>query len=160
MKLPEESDLTQEVKDTLAKFICSVYCPQGIYITNIPELRWHLFCKHLAESSNLPPTLGAIEEHIKRVRVQSQVWSQAMDMQQTPLDPLNNGYDRDKDGLFLPVTTQVPLAPQALTEFVRCRCKSKCSSRRCSCKRHKLPCTELCLCGDECENDLDCSFCH
>ena len=31
MKLPEESDLTQEVKDTLAKFICSVYCPQGIY---------------------------------------------------------------------------------------------------------------------------------
>ena len=160
MKLPEESDLTQEVKDTLAKFICSVYCPQGIYITNIPELRWHLFCKHLAESSNLPPTLGAIDEHIKRVRVQSRVWSQAMDMQQTPFDPLNNGYDRDKDGLFLPVTTQVPLAPQALTEFVRCRCKSKCSSHRCSCKRHKLPCTELCLCGDECENDLDSSFCH
>ena len=55
MKLPEASDLSQEVKDILAKFVYQVYCPLGIHTTSIPDLRWHLFCKYLAESNKLPP---------------------------------------------------------------------------------------------------------
>ena len=70
MELPMEGDLTQEVRDELAKFVCLRYCPKGVCITSIPDLRWHLFCKLLAESNKLPPTLGALEEHIKRVRLQ------------------------------------------------------------------------------------------
>ena len=42
MKLAEEGILAQEVKDTLANFVCMVYCPKGIHITT--DLRWHLFC--------------------------------------------------------------------------------------------------------------------
>ena len=68
MKLTEEGDLTQEVKDTLASFVCLLYCPKGIHITSFPDLRWHLFCKHLAESSKLPLTVGALEEHIAQPR--------------------------------------------------------------------------------------------
>ena len=45
LKLPVEGDLTQEVKDELEKFVCLKYCPKGVHITNIPDLRWHLFCK-------------------------------------------------------------------------------------------------------------------
>ena len=67
MELPVDGDLTQEVKDELTKFVCLRYCPKGVQITSIPDLRWHLFCKQLAESNRLPPTLGALEEHIKRV---------------------------------------------------------------------------------------------
>ena len=70
MKVPMEGDLTEEVKDELARFVCSRYCPKGVHITSIPDLRWHLFCKQLAESNKLPPTLDALEEHIKRVRLQ------------------------------------------------------------------------------------------
>ena len=66
MKLTEEGDLTQEVKDALANFVCLMYCTKGIHITSIPDLRWHLFWKYLAESSKLPPTVGALEEHIER----------------------------------------------------------------------------------------------
>ena len=33
MKLPMEGDLTQEVKEELAKFVCLRYCPKGICIT-------------------------------------------------------------------------------------------------------------------------------
>jgi len=75
MKLTEEGDVTQDVKDALAKFVCLLYCPKGIHITSIPDLRWHLFCKHLAESSKLPPTAGSLEQHIERVHVQARVWS-------------------------------------------------------------------------------------
>lgn len=124
MKLPEEGDLTLEVKNELAKFVCLKYCPKGVCITTIPYLRWHLFCKQLAESNKLPPTLGALEEHINRVRVQSRVWCQATLMQQHPFDPLKFGYFKNTEGGILPLTTKILPAPQAIIEMVRCQCKT------------------------------------
>lgn len=83
--LPEEGDIIEEVKETLAKLVCTAYCPRGISIPSIPDLRQNLFCKHIAESNNLPPTLGALEKHIKCV--QSRVWCQASVMQKHHLIP-------------------------------------------------------------------------
>jgi len=94
IKLPMEGDLTQKVKDELTKFVCSKYCPKGVRITSIPDLRWHLFCKQVARSDKLP-TLGALEEHIKCVRLQSRVWCQATVIQQQPFYPLKFGYYKD-----------------------------------------------------------------
>ena len=155
MKLPLEGDLMQEVKAELTKFVCSRYCPKGVRITSLPDLRWYLFCKQLAESNKLPPTLGALEEHIKRVRLQSRVWCQATIMQQQPFDPLKFGYYKGTSDQMLPVTTKVLPAPQAIFELIRCQCKTNCSTQRCSCRRNNLPCTELCLCNIECANDED-----
>ncbi len=155
MKLTEEGDVTQEVKDTLARFVCSLYCPKGIHITDIPELRWHLFCKHLAESSKLPPTVGALEKHIERVRVQCRVWSQAVERWQCLFNPLHHGYHRNDHGKIQPTTTDVPPAPLAIVELVRYQCKAHCTTQRCSCRRNNLACTDLCLCGSDCENDVD-----
>ena len=103
----------------------------------------------------LPPTLDALEEHIKRVRLQSQVWYQATVMQQQPFDPIKFGYYKDTRDQMLPVTTKVLPAPQAIIELVRCQCKTNHSTQRCSCRRNNLPCTELCLCDIECANDED-----
>ncbi len=50
----------------MAQFVCRVYQPKGINITQIPELRWHLFCKTMAESEKLPPTLGTLKQHVNR----------------------------------------------------------------------------------------------
>ena len=157
MKLTEDGTLTQEVKDTLANFVCLAYCPKGIHIQSIPDLRRHLFCKHLAESNKLPPTIGALVEHIERVRVQSRVWCQATVMWQELFDPLEHGYYQNNNSHILPVTTKVPPASQAIVELVRCQCKGNCSTQRCSCRRNNLTCTDLCLCGTDCENDADCN---
>ena len=54
LKLPVEGELTQEVNEELVKFVCLMYCPKGVCITSIPDLRWYLFCKQLAESNKLP----------------------------------------------------------------------------------------------------------
>ena len=43
--------------NALESFVRSAYCPRGVAIGNIPELRWYLFCKPMAESDRLPPTL-------------------------------------------------------------------------------------------------------
>ena len=90
----------------MAKLACLMYCPKGVCITSIPDLRWYLFNKQLAESNKLPPTPGALEEHINRVRLQSRVWCHATVMKQQLFDPLNFGYYKDTDGHILPVTTR------------------------------------------------------
>jgi len=92
MKLTEDSDVMHDVKDALAQFVCLLHSPKGTHITNIPDLRWHLFCKHQAESTKLPPTTSSLEEHIERVHVQAVVRSQATVMWQHLLDPLKHGY--------------------------------------------------------------------
>ena len=156
--LSDDADMSEDLLLTLAKFVCTAYCPKGIQLSSIPELRWHLFCKYMAESEKLPPTLGALKQHILRAHVQARVWGQAAAPQQDLLDPLENGYHRDSDdGQLQPTTTDVPPAPEAIVELVRCQCKGNCSSNRCSCKSKNLPCTDLCLCNAEmqCENDAD-----
>ena len=102
MKLPEDDDLTQEMKDILASFVCLSYCPKDIKIAGIPDLRWYLFCKHLAENNKLSPTTGALEEHIERVRVQSRVWCQATVMWQQLFDTLKHSYHQDDKGHISP----------------------------------------------------------
>lgn len=76
LALLNEIKLTQDVTDALASFVCSIYCPRGICIPGVSDTRWHLFCKRLPESNAFPPTVGALEEHLKRVRIQSRVWHQ------------------------------------------------------------------------------------
>ena len=105
MKLTEEGDVTQDVKDALAKLVCLLYCPKGIHITSIPNLRWHLFCKHLAESTKLPPTDGSLEQHIERVHIQARVWFQATVMWQHLLDPLKHGYYQNDHDYILRFVT-------------------------------------------------------
>ncbi|KAE8288342.1 hypothetical protein D5F01_LYC12210 [Larimichthys crocea] len=133
--LLDEAHVTEGMVSTLEHFTCAAYSPKGINIKAIPQLRWHLFCKHRAESDKLPPTLGALKQHILRVHVQTRVWAQAAIALQDPqLDPLQNGYFRDSDGMLKPVTTEVLPAPKAILELVLCKCKSDCSSGRCSCR--------------------------
>ena len=149
MNLSEEGELTQDVKDHLEKIVCTMYCPKGVYIDNISNLRW----KQLAESNKLSLTPGALEENMKRrVRLQSRVWCQATIMNQKPFDPLKYGYYSKDGGNMLPVTTTVLPAPQEIIELVKCQYKTFCFTNRCSCRYNKLPCTELCLCDTECDN--------
>jgi hypothetical protein len=134
INLSRSTEVTDELLSTLAKFVCAAYCPKSIRIENIPELRWHLFCKQLADSESLPPTIGALKQHVLRVQVQANVWGQADISHHVFLDPLQNGYYKETGGQLKAKTTDVLPAPKSLIEMVRCQCKSNCSSHRCSCK--------------------------
>ena len=152
----EEAEVTDGLLSMLAGFVCAVYAPKGITIKTIPELRWHLFTKHMAESDKLPPTIGALKQQILRVHIQARVWGQAaIAHQDAQLDPLENGYFKDADGRLKPTTTDVLPAPKAIVEIVRCQCKADCSSAICSFRTKNLACTDLCQCGSQCQNDED-----
>ena len=53
---------------------------------------------------------------------------------------------------YVAQTTDYLIAPKAVVELVSCNCKGHCSSRRCSCAKNKLPCTDYCGCTETCEN--------
>ena len=68
-KICENGDMSEETESILEKFVCSAYSPKGVNITLLPDLRWHLFCKNMAESERLPPTIAALRQHIMRAHV-------------------------------------------------------------------------------------------
>ena len=72
LKMPHQtSDVTEDLLSTVAKFVFTAYLP------NIPELRLHPFCEHMAEEDKLPPTHGALKQRdVLRAHIQSGVWSQ------------------------------------------------------------------------------------
>ena len=152
LALSENHAISDEVVSSLAEFVCAVYCPKGVNITNIADLRWHLFCRNMAESDRLPPTFEALRQHILRAHVQARVWGQCHMSKQVFVDPLQNGFLKTSDGTIKPVTTNILPAPQAIIEMVRCHCKGVCTSHRCSCKAKKLQCTDICACGSLCQN--------
>ena len=109
-----EEEVTDGLLSTLAGFVCAAYAPTGITIKTIPELRWHLFTKHMVESDKLPPAIGALKQHILRVHIQARVWEQAaIAHQDAQLDPLENGYFKDADGRLKPTTTDALSAPKS-----------------------------------------------
>ncbi len=119
----------------LASFVCDAYYPNGI------EIR-RMFFKQMAESNMLPPTSGALKQHILRVHIQASVWGQASIAQQEFLDPLQNEFCKDANGDLVPHTTNDLPAPNAIIEMVNCQCKGSCSSQRCGYRSHNLACIE------------------
>ena len=68
--LCDDTDVTEDfLESTLARLVRTAYCPKGLHILSILYLRWHLFCKYMAESEKLPPTMGALKQHILRTHV-------------------------------------------------------------------------------------------
>ena len=154
-KICENDYMSEETESILEKFVCSAYSPKGVNITLLPDLRWHLFCKNMAESERLAPTVAALRQHIMRAHVQGRVWGQSAIHHQELLDPAEHGYQREENGQLRPVTTELPAAPDAIVEMASCGCKTNCTTNRCMCMFAKQPCTDMCRCTDLCEDDAD-----
>ena len=133
--LCHDADMSEDLQLTLAQFVCTAYHQTGIQLSSIPELRWQLSCKFIAESEKLP----APKQYTLRAHVEGAVWGQAAVFQQDLLDPVGNGYHRDSDdGQLQPTATDVLPAPEAILEMIRCQCNGNCSSNRCSCKSKSM----------------------
>ena len=50
----------------------------------------------------------------------------------------------------------LPVAPADVLELISCNCsKSLCRTQACVCRSHGLECTDLCGCGESCENAVN-----
>lgn len=88
----------------------------------------------------LPPTSSAARHHSYRVYFQVQEWATLGRCEHMPEEW---GWELRR-GQLIPVTTDIPPAPEDLLNVIRCTCKKDCSSGRCSCRKHGLTCTTAC----------------
>ena len=79
----------------------------------------------------LPPTEKAALYHTLRVHLQIMIWET---LDNNVLDPLEWGWHLNS-GTLEPVYTNYDIAPDALMNFIRCKCKTECTSMKCSCQK-------------------------
>ena len=127
------------------------YTKSGINVESIADLRWLLFSKYGYEIATLPPTTGALKYRIFRSHYVALVLKKCSEPTQNLPDPVNFGWELENGNLVPIMTVDLP-APSGLIELSMCSCKTSCETNRCSCRRNKLLCTDMCKCGDNCEN--------
>ena len=103
-------------------------------------------CKKQVRLERLPPTAAASKQHFLRVYHQVQLW------QSNPLPPEQWGWKKETDGL-VPVTTDLPPAPDKLLHLISCTCTKNCVGT-CSCVKGGLKCSIVCVScrGVSCSN--------
>lgn len=159
VQLGTTSIITPETRTLLEEFVCQLYLP-GTTLKELSAVRWHMFKKSCAESEKLPPTSGSLGQHIKRSHYQAMIWNNDKVAKPEIPTPTDYGWtissEPEAKNLYIPTITDLPPAPMAVLELVRCKCvKAKCRTARCSCRRAGVVCTEMCVCEssyDLCEN--------
>lgn len=116
----------------------------------------HMACKGIIAPEKLPPSQRAAYFHGLRSHYQVMCWS-LLD-EEFKFDVCEWGWRKNKNDHLVPITTDMPIAPEALTKLIRCRCKkstkNQCGTKTCTCRKHGMACVSSCgeCHGVECNN--------
>ena len=97
----------------------------------------------------LPPTSDCLRQHVKRSAYQAAIWKCALKAKPEIPSPDGHGWKVSPTNLEI-VWSTIPPAPQAILDFMKCTCKSNCSSQRYGCRKNNLKCTKACSCDNFC----------
>ena len=110
-----------------------------------------IICKKGKEDQQLPPTRRTLVPHTTRTFYITLMWK--LSKVPCPKIPSPTNYCwRSEESQLKPVFCVNAPAPEALLELRKCNCKTGCGRKSCSSRKNHLVCTELCGCGDICEN--------
>jgi hypothetical protein len=108
----------------------------GLPLEGLQILRWRKFTSKTICSraksvliQSLPPTPDAASLHCLRTYYQCQIW-----LHEVCMDPKEWGWQMEKE-ILVPKRMSLPAAPDALLSIIRCKCKSGCDTKRCSCRK-------------------------
>ena len=96
------------------------------------------------------PTKDAMLKHIKRANFQAKIWKSALQNNTVP-SPNNHGWIVKNDLISIHWLDQPP-ALDAILILISCSWKTGCATKRCSCVRQGLSCTDGCKCTNACSN--------
>jgi len=99
------------------------------------------------QSNQLPPTHAALEKHLRRATYQAYIWKHALEARIPHQQPDGEGW-RLRGELEIDWTDLAP-APESVCVLWL---KAKYETRRCSCVKNELHCTNAGACGDDCVN--------
>lgn len=119
----------------------------------INEARKLMFASESKHLTAIPPTQGALKEHIKRSAfIAGHMWGCASNLTGTNTSPEGWGWTQTA-GEWNVVWTKLPMVWKAIHTLDRCGCGTGCETLRCRCLRHGLPCSPACRkCMGDCAN--------
>ena len=83
-----------------------------------------LFAQENRIIENIPPTKSALYQHISRSVIQASKWYTCLGKAYEYKDLCKWGWKLN-DGTFYPLRTELPAAPQACRELIKCACKRR-----------------------------------
>ncbi|KAG0730243.1 hypothetical protein GWK47_028666 [Chionoecetes opilio] len=106
-------------------------------LVSVNEARKELFCQKNRTMENIPPTQQALLQHTKRAVYQAGIWTTCHQAQQQTPTAEGCGWTLDAETKsWVPVWSSQPAAAKAVSELVKCACKSAAGcGGRCSCKK-------------------------
>jgi len=117
-------------------------------LQNVNEARKRLFAFSNRKLENIPPTMSALLQHVKRAVFQAgHVWGQSLVANASVPSPSHWGWEIIGDA-WTPKWSTLAESKSG-RELVKCACKSICRGR-CKCYQSNLSCTQLCACGGQC----------
>ena len=159
-KFPEITDIFVELFHTpiyisdfclarLQRFVIMLYdCNCHYEAVNVACKK--LFANKGKTIDNIPPTLDALTQHLRRTVYQAgYIWSQCLSTRPKLPSPSDWGWQM-VDGSWRPLWMTIPDAASCCPELKRCGCKTGCMTKRCKCVKDNIPCTALCSCDGEC----------
>lgn len=128
----------------LERFVVLMYDRSSASMT-VNEARLDLFAKKQMSYELIPPTKGALKEHVKRAAFQAGlIWGQSIVHQPEIPCPCQWGWLKH-DGKWTILWTALEPIANSCRELAKCGCKTKCGGR-CKCSKTGVPCTIRCSC--------------
>ncbi len=145
------TEISDETMQLIERFTVLLY-DRTSESNSVNEVRKHLFTAKGRTLQNIPPTLSALEQHVKRATLQGgRIWGHAQDVQLLDVSPDSWGWTSES-GKWQPLWSSLPVASVSCRGLIRCGCVKGCTGR-CKCAKAGLPCTALCLgCKGVCQN--------
>eukprot|EP00794_Sanderia_malayensis_P013061 gene13061-14405_t len=131
----------------IEQFIVYLY-DRGSTLESVNATRQMLFSHKNRTLENIPPSQGALKQHILRASYQANIWNQMLSNLQVLPEPEMCGWEK-VDEYWQPVWTTLPEVADAISILVKCNCKKGCKNA-CKCKKGSLNCTAMCFCGGDC----------
>ena len=145
-QLGQEWTLSEELMTNLEIFTCRLYSAQTD-ITEVNEMRYQLFRikNGDVDSSQLPPCKDSLKMHAVRANYQAAIWQRSLNNNATIQNPVDcSGWTLDDQRELTINWITGPMAPDALLEFLSCKCARNCQLPSCQCMVNGLKCTEAC----------------
>ena len=152
-----QSPSMQDVLDAmpvLERFVVLMY-DRTSQCQRVNDARKVLFAQKGRTLENIPPTADALLQHAKRVAYQAgHCWGQCLVSVPELPSPGEWGWTRSESDTWQPRWTTLPEASKICQELVKCGCRAEKGCKgRCKCVKAGMPCTALCKCGGDCEEE-------
>jgi len=148
MEQPQQSVVHDNISP-IERFVVLMY-DKTSSCDHVNEARLQLFAQKGRDINNIPPSQGALLQHVKRAVYQAgYCWSQTLKLIMELPQPEGWGWTATEEGQWEVIWSNLPEVSKVSKELTRCGCIKGCRGN-CKCRKAKLTCTAMCKCGGSC----------